>query len=71
MSKGTIFNFRLDDEDRRRLEELARRLERSRSDAVRWLIRRAATWEEAAGDANRAASDALRVTGGRPAGDGE
>ena len=41
MSRADTFSFRLSDEDRRRLERIARRLERSQSDAIRWLIRHA------------------------------
>ena len=42
MHKTERFTFKLDAEERRRLEWLARRLQRTQSDALRWLIRRAA-----------------------------
>ena len=35
------FNFRLDTDEKKYLAEIARRLERSESDALRWLIRQA------------------------------
>ena len=42
MVKEDRFAFRLDADDRRKLEEIARRLQRSQGDALRWLIRKAA-----------------------------
>jgi hypothetical protein len=42
MHKTERFTFKLDGEERRLLEWLARRLQRTQSDALRWLIRRAA-----------------------------
>ena len=42
MPRYERFTFACDAEERRILVALARRLERSQSDAVRWLIRRAA-----------------------------
>jgi|CXWK01.1.fsa_nt_gi predicted DNA-binding protein len=47
MSRADTFSFRLNAEDRRRLERIARRLERSQSDAIRWLIRHAVQEMEA------------------------
>ena len=41
MAREERFNFRLDSEDRRRLEAIALWLQRSQGDALRWLIRRA------------------------------
>ena len=41
MTREEKFTFRLDAEDRRRLVEIARRLERSQADALRRLIRQA------------------------------
>lgn len=41
MPLAETFKFRLDTEDLRQLEEIARRLQRSRGDALRWLIRTA------------------------------
>lgn len=42
MRRADTFAFRLDPEDRRLLEQIARRLERSQGDTLRWLIRQAA-----------------------------
>ncbi len=47
MARADTFSFRLSEEDRRRLARIARRLERSQSDAIRWLIRHAAREMEA------------------------
>ena len=47
MARADTFSFRRGEEDRRRLEQIARRLERSQSDAIRWLIRHAAREMEA------------------------
>ena len=41
MTKQYVFNFKLDDEDRARLQLLAERLQRSQADSIRWLIRQA------------------------------
>jgi hypothetical protein len=41
MVKQFVFNFKLDADDRQRLDALARRLQRTRADTVRWLIRQA------------------------------
>jgi hypothetical protein len=52
------FTFLCDSEERRILAALARRLERSQSDAVRWLVRNAA--QELGADDNSARDPAAR-----------
>jgi len=42
MNRERIFGFRVNDDDRRILAALAERLQRTESDALRWLIRNAA-----------------------------
>jgi hypothetical protein len=42
MVKQFVFNFKLDAEDRRLLVLLARHLQRTQADSIRWLIRQAA-----------------------------
>lgn len=49
MPKQYMFTFKLDDDDRRRLQALARREERTQSDILRRLIRRYCV-ETAVGD---------------------
>ena len=41
--KSELFAFRLSADERRRLDALARRLQRTRGDAIRWLLRQATT----------------------------
>ena len=42
MNKSERFTFKLDVDDRRLLALLAHRLQRTQSDALRWLVRKAA-----------------------------
>jgi len=41
--KAETFAFRLSEDERRRLDALAKRLRRSRGDTMRWLLHRATT----------------------------
>ena len=41
--KAEFFTFRLSADDRRRLDALARRLQRTRGDTLRWLLNQATT----------------------------
>lgn len=42
-AKGELFAFRLTEDDRRRLDALARRLQRTRGDTLCFLLRQATT----------------------------
>ena len=41
MTKQFVFNFKLDADDRERLQALSMQLQRTQADTVRWLIRQA------------------------------
>lgn len=43
MTRLETFTFRVDKQERQIIDALSKRLQRTRSDAVRWVIREAAT----------------------------